>query len=582
VTLRLRAGEAGPQRIWHRLDATVDDTVDDNDAIHEVFVQPLVDLVVRAEPAPAVVRRGKTFTTSFSVLSVGTRAAPEASVVVQATSELEIVSVAAQDANCVSQSPSQYRCSFAAPIEADRARRVDVEVRAVRVGMGGIHAEVFTPDNQHLTGPLSTTALVTVEVRELVDVRIENALPVEPFDSRPFSLVRRITSAGLTPAAGVTFGLQAPDGVAPLSAQTSIGSCTVSAGSVRCSLGTLAPNTSAEVSVELQASRVGPITIGLDATADNDADATNNASIVEIYIQPNIDVRLDPPPDSFSVKAGQADRYPITVRSATQPVEGVEVSFLILGFPQFRVQSVRSTLGSCTFGEEWVSCVIGHMPANSAAVVDVELLGDGEVGSDVHVTARCDGDIDASNSDLRQTVRVVQPGNVFVNGSSPDVRTEVGTAFAFPRVFVHATAETPAVKLTMTVPGSLSIASAIPDVGVCQVGGGTVSCEFGDLIDETRTVDLNLRATQAGTFTTNMQVTAAEDANSDDSSMSIEVVVDPEPPSPSSGGGGGSLNWASFALGALALGLRRRCGPRAAFVRAGRVHSGRCSAGPGH
>jgi hypothetical protein len=565
VTLTLRAGEAGPQRITHSLDATVDDTANDNTAIHEVFVQPLVDLVVRAEPAPTLVQRGERFTASFSVLSVGLREAPESSVVVQTSSELEIVNVAAQDASCVLQAPSEYRCTFAAPIPADGTRRVDVEVRAARVGRSLVHAEVFTPANQHIEGPLSTTALVVVEVRELVDVRIEDAFPTVAYDSRPFDFFRRITSSGLSPAAGATYMLQLPDGVAALSAQASLGSCTVNTGTVHCSLGTLAPGTTADVSVKLQTSRLGPIAIGLDATADNDSDATNNASTAHLTVEPNFDVGLDPPPDSFRVTIGQTDRYPITVRSASQPVEGVTVSFLILGFPQFHIQSVSSSLGSCTFVGDWAECIFGHMPANSVGVVEIELFGDGEVGSDVHVAAFCDGDVDGSNGELRHTIRVVPPSNVFVNSSAPDVRTTIGTTFAFPRVFVHATSETPDTRLTMRVPGSLSIASAIPDAGMCEVSAGTVSCEFGDLIDETRTVDLSLRAAEAGTFTTEIQVTAGEDAIPDDSSTSVDVIVDPdtEPPPTSGGGGGGSFGWSTLLYGACGLLLRRRRRPPA-------------------
>jgi hypothetical protein len=192
-------------------------------------------------------------------------------------------------------------------------------------------------------------------------------------------------------------------------------------------------------------------------------------------------------------------------------------------------------------------------------VVDVELLGDGQSDSRVLISAVCDGDIDGNNGQLQHTIRLVPRANVQVNGAAADVRTEVGASFAFPRVFVQSTSETPDVTLTMRIPGSLSIASAIPDTGVCEVSSGTVSCEFGDLIDETRWVDLNLGATQTGTFTTEIEVAAADDATPDDNSLSIDVIVDPARPTSSGGaGGGGALDWWSLALATLGLGLRRR------------------------
>jgi hypothetical protein len=251
------------------------------------------------------------------------------------------------------------------------------------------------------------------------------------------------------------------------------------------------------------------------------------------------------------------------MRSGTQPVEGAEVSFMILGFPQFGILSVRSSVGSCTFTADWAECIIGHMPANSEVLVEIELLGDGDFGNEVSVHAGCDRDVEPGNGELRHTIRLVPPGNIFVNGSAPEVRTTVGKNFALPSVFVHALSDAPAAQLTITVPSELSIASAIPDAGECEVSAGTVFCEFGDLLDEVRTVDLNLSATQTGTFTADIQVSAAEDEIPDDNSMSLSVFVDPEPPSPSgnggsSGGGGGSLDWASLVLAMFGLGLRRR------------------------
>jgi hypothetical protein len=269
--------------------------------------------------------------------------------------------------------------------------------------------------------------------------------------------------------------------------------------------------------------------------------------------------------------------------TASQPVD---VALAIPG--PFAISPVSVEQGTCTASGNSLTCRLNGLSAGQGRRIEADVTGERAGRFTGEVTTSTADDADPGNDrgtfELSLLTAPDPPGNVVVSGSSPDVRTEVGATFAFPRVVVHASSSTPDVRLTMRIPGSLSIASAVPDAGICEVSLGAIACEFGDLFDETRTVDLSLRANQGGTFTTEIRVTSAEDADLNDSATSIDVIVDSGPVARPSdeggggGGGGGSVNWTTLVFAALGLGLRRRR-PPTSISHLRQVHSVRCPDG---
>ena len=132
VTLRLRAGRAGERDIRHALDAEVDDTNNDNLAIHRVTVNPRVDLVVQTDGSNIVVQTGQTFTRRFTVMSIGPEEARQSSFSVRWSQGIEVSAITAEDGICaLGAIQREYRCPFTAPIESGRSRHVDVTFRSV-------------------------------------------------------------------------------------------------------------------------------------------------------------------------------------------------------------------------------------------------------------------------------------------------------------------------------------------------------------------------------------------------------------------------------------------------------------------
>ena len=589
VTLRVRAVSAGDRQVRHDLDANIDDTNSNNITVHNIRVNPLVDLVVEGNASGVLLLKGETFARTFMVRSVGPREAREASFSVRWTNEIvEVIGIDAEDATCTNQAgTSSHVCRFAAAIGSGESRQVDVVFRAANVDRGSITVSVAATDNQHVAGPLSTRLEIPVEARESADVRLEPEFDTSRYENRPFFVNWRMTSIGLTSAQGVRLTMSLPAGFTVLSAETSSGSCTVATSPVRCDFGSLDPDSTAWVSFSVQGDRPGDFVLTAEATATNDADATNNLDTVTITLLPNFDVRVIAPPTPERIKVGNSARYPVEIRSASQPVSNVQVRITSWNLD---VDVVSISQGSCVQDGDAIDCALGTLSGNTTVPVELEIQGLEPGSANITVEARGDLDSDPTNDHFGEMLLVAPLGNAHIEISPAFGTPKVGETFESPEVTVQALAETDAVRVRITVPAELSIESVEQGSGPCSIAGGTVDCDFGNLqYADRRNTFMRLRATQAGSFTIAAEVVSLDDSDLSDNSASVTLNVDaavpppqPAPPASSGGGGGGSLDWSTLLLGALGLGLRRRRRLPAAVVHARQVHSGRCPDGSAH
>jgi len=588
VTLRVRSTTAGASLgIGHRLTGTTDDTGENNTAAHEVRVSPLVDLVVRAEPADEQVQRGTSVARSFTVLSIGPRAAREARLRLSWPNTLEVRSISAAGATCTVLNENFGECVFQAPLESGGTRRADLSFVAVGVGSASVVANVSSPDNEHFDGPLGTSAASPVDVRESADVELHAGLDVNTYDSHPFRVNWRVWSGGLAAVDAATLDVSLPAGVVASEAVADVGSCAISTSSVRCQIGSLPPNRFSDIEMTLQALMPGSYTLSATAGAANDADPDNNATITALDIVPNIDVSVDPLPEVVQAKIGRTIRYAVTVSTASHPVDNV--LFWTAAEPisgQYELLSVTASQGVCELVDGDASCTLGTMAARTTARIDLELRGV-TTGTAVMRVSVDGANVINLGRKWRQASFIVMPiGNAAVAVSPTRIQRSVGDRFAAPVITVESLSETEDVSLEVSVPQGLAVERAAPDIGTCEVGPTAVICDLGALATgERRTLDLELRAVTAGTYTARVEALTDDDSDPADNATTFEIDVQapaapPAPPSGSGGGGGGSLDWSSLVLAALGLGLcRRRRGT--AIRRTRQVHSGRCPDGRG-
>ena len=117
------------------------------------------------------------------------------------------------------------------------------------------------------------------------------------------------------------------------------------------------------------------------------------------------------------------------------------------------------------------------------------------------------------------------------------------------------TATLNAATVSMTLPASLSLQSATPDVGSCSSGAGAVTCDLGTLpAGASRRIDMVVLGSQAGSFASSIVLSASNDSTTQNNSTSVTLLVtEPSDSSPPASGGGGGGGGGAGALEALAL-----------------------------
>jgi Domain of unknown function DUF11 len=117
------------------------------------------------------------------------------------------------------------------------------------------------------------------------------------------------------------------------------------------------------------------------------------------------------------------------------------------------------------------------------------------------------------------------------------------------------------VTVSVAIPASFTVQAITPDAGSCSIGAATASCDFGTLAaGNVRRIDVVLLGSQAGTFTSTVNVAASNDATAQNNSANVSLTVtQPSGVSPPSGGGGGGGADGLESLLLLFVVIRRAC-----------------------
>ena len=349
VTLRLRADRVGNYEVGHSVFGLMDDTHQDVVSAHQVKINPLVDLVVRPENGPLTILKGSTYSVAFTVLSVGPRAARLARVTLQGMYTAHVSSLDIEGGTCEpDNSQSSFNCRFNLPIESGGTRRIDMTLLAAQAGQHQLRAHVSSPDNEHLDGPLSTSAGIDVDIRDLADVRIDDTSQSLGHDNRPLILDRTVTSIGFSAAEGVELVADLPTGVRALQATSNSGSLR-RPRAVRA-LPSRRPRAERGCgrTHRRRSGRTGQLR-GIHPRRREQRRRTRQQrkTSTELAISPNVDVGVDPMPDDGPRQA-RADLSRCRSRSGPRPSRSANVGVILSGH---LVDMVDATTSSGTCGE---------------------------------------------------------------------------------------------------------------------------------------------------------------------------------------------------------------------------------------
>ncbi|MEL7312646.1 MAG: M12 family metallo-peptidase, partial [Pseudomonadota bacterium] len=109
-----------------------------------------------------------------------------------------------------------------------------------------------------------------------------------------------------------------PSDIQVISATSNVGNCTVSTGSVDCSVATLDPEAALDVEITVRASTGGSRTITATATSAEDTDLTNNGAQVVVEFDAAVDLVVVG--GTATAQTSQAAALPIQVNNASDDV----------------------------------------------------------------------------------------------------------------------------------------------------------------------------------------------------------------------------------------------------------------------
>jgi uncharacterized repeat protein (TIGR01451 family) len=273
-------------------------------------------------------------------------------------------------------------------------------------------------------------------------------------------------------------------------------------------------------------------------------------------------------PTSTALALNQATTASFTVASiGNATVTGVSIT--VTPPAGVVINGGGATGGVCSIGSGLLSCTLGDLPAGTNREVQLNLTGTiaGNSVAAIQLAAANDGLSVNNRATLALTVAPGADLSTTANADASQVTLGQTTV-------LHATlrnlglAAVPDAAFTATVPAGLTLTAATATGLTCSVTGGLLDCPAAALAaNALATVDLTLRADQAGAFAVALSLRSATVTDPQPGNNAVNItltgVQQPVQPATGSGGGGGGGTGAGLlAVLGLAIASRLR-GPAA-------------------
>ena len=321
------------------------------------------------------------------------------------------------------------------------------------------------------------------------DLSISKTDSVDPvIAGTGFSYTVTVSNAGPSDALTVSLTDVLPAEVVFVSATPDQGSCAEAAGTVTCSLGTVAAGASVDVVIAVTVSAdtlPGPITNNASvSSATSDPTPGNNSTSEGTTITASADLSIAKTDSVDPVVAGTGFSYTVTVSNAgPSDATGVAVTDVLPAGLTF--VSATPDQGSCSEAGGTVSCSLGSIAdgASVDVVITVTVPADTIVGSSLSNTAivsATSSDPNASdNTDTEITVVSGSADLSITKVDSPDPVVAGANLTYTLTVANSGPSDAVAVQVVDVLPVGVSFVSASSGQGACSEVGGTVTCSLG-------------------------------------------------------------------------------------------------------
>ncbi|MEO8019397.1 MAG: M12 family metallo-peptidase, partial [Pseudomonadota bacterium] len=338
---------------------------------------------------------------------------------------------------------------------------------------------------------------------EYADVTVETgATSVTGEGGVPFTLPFVVRSKGNVGADDAVLTVTLPNNAAFTvdSAASSIGSCSVAGLNVTCALGSLAPDASAQVSVNARSSSAAKFVVQARVTAANDRVTSNNNRQLSVSIRSGVDIAVALSTSALKIAIGA----PFEVYADVSSLRAMPVRNGVLSLSLNQAVTSASMPGAvCTTNASSVTCTLADLPSGTTRRLTVQATAQaaGSVFAGINVSAADDGDFTNNNANASAWVQAER--DVELTAGPAVVDLAVGAVYEVPYTLVsRGPLATGDVALTISVP-SIALAVDSIDAGgsTCtQADANTWHCELGSLAPgATRAVRLRVHGARPAT-----------------------------------------------------------------------------------
>lgn len=497
----------------------------DNSAVASFTVSPATDLGLRVVNGTGTVPQESNYTITFEITNRGPISAT-AYFTNQLPPSHTFVSAFPSRGSCTNHA-GIVTCQFP-DLASNEAARVLLQARANTLG-STTNAALVTgsvPDNQ-LTNNIASAAFTVVPNANLSVSIVDRPSPVWLGDNLNYSI--QITNQGPSSSLAVVLTNQLAPGVTFISAQSSQGTCSQAGTLVRCDIGTLAANATANVAVTVRPAVTGFVSLLTSVSSlVSDGDLTDNqSSATTRVITGNIDLATGVP--IATPLLGLANPYPstISVSGVSSAIHRIRVSLLNLSHsfaddldillvgPDGRATFLMSDCGgefpangvTLTFDDnatntlgDFTSILSGTVrPANHGLDVDSFAApaptgpyatnlsifnGTNPNGTwSLYVMDDSDKDSGIVAGGWRLTISAFEPmADLGLAQSAAPTIAGTGSNVVFTYTVTNrGPSIANSIRLTNAIPESLSIIAFNNPNGACTVAGGLLVCDVGSL-----------------------------------------------------------------------------------------------------
>lgn len=550
LTVLAQTSAAGPLVASASISASGDGDLSNNSANARGWVQAGRDIELTAGPASVDLAVGAAYEVPLLVRSRGFQATGEVTLAVSLVSTAVSVEILdAEGTPCGAPNGGSFKClmGLLAPGES---RLVRVRVLGSRAASPVLNAVAEVADDGYTP---NNSASVQLRIDNPIDLALVLASGGTGIEDQEFEGQVSVNSGGRQSAMGGTLDVQIPAEGRLLAASIHHGAACelLSPQLARCALPTMPRG--AQVYVDYRATFADPGTyeVKFSLQTPGDTAAANDVLTRPILVRPFNDIAVSGDIDLTRWLVGTRREARFTLTAGPRAL--VSARFLARHLlPGVRVAEIRADGGTCQVDDTGGVCDFSNLAAASTNHVTVSWLAEAGITGSLAVSVSTAGDVQAANNTASGRVEALGATDIELRVAAA-ASGATGSTLDFPAIsVVNGSEKAIDTRLEVTLPAEVKLVNVSAANAICT-GTATLHCDFAELAaNSTSTVNISVRASARGNYTSSLKLTALNDTNPANDSRQVAFEISGSSGVAASthggGGGGGTFEWLSLVL----------------------------------